>query len=133
MKTPASDGSVKSNWPPAKPLRSFRSPYLSSCQFCHAATSCPPRSFLKPHSSPPSKTSEFAIEGDLPRLLTIGLHEAPRSNILWTVSLSYLVSEPAVGPRMKLPIETGRMMGGRWNRAPRHLPSRAIILSRIHR
>lgn len=84
-------------------------------------------------SSPPSKASEFAIEGDLPRLLTIGLHEAPRSNILWTVSLSYLVSEPAVGPRMKLPIETGRMMGGRWNRAPRHLPSRAIILSRIHR
>ena len=87
----------------------------------------------KPHSSPPSKTSEFAIEGDLPRLLTIGLHEAPRSNILWTVSLSYLVSEPAVGPRMKLPIETGRMMGGRWNRAPRHLPSRAIILRRSHR
>lgn len=54
-------------------------------------------------SSPPSKTSEFAIEGDLPRLLTIGLHEAPSSNILWTVSLSYLVSEPAVGPRGRLP------------------------------
>lgn len=106
---------------------------MSNCQFCHAATSCPPRSFLKPHSSPPSKTSEFAIEGDLPRLLTIGLHEAPRSNILWTVSLSYLVSEPAVGPRMKLPIETGRMMGGRWNRAPHRLPHRAIILCRSHR
>lgn len=83
-------------------------------------------------SSPPSKASKLAIEGDPPRPLTIGLHEAPRSNILWTVSLSYLVSEPAVGPRMKLPIETGRMMGGRWNRAPHRLPHRAIILCRSH-
>ena len=33
---------------------------------------------------------------------------------------------------MKLPIETGRMMGSRWNRAPRHLPARAIILRRSH-
>lgn len=70
-------------------------------------------------SSPPSKTSKLAIEGDPPRPLTICSHEALHSNILWTVSRSYLVSEPAVGPR-------GR------HRAPRHLPARAIILCRSH-
>ena len=71
-------------------------------------------------SSPPSKTSKLAIEGDPPRPLTICSHEAPHSNILWTVSRSYLVSEPAVGPR-------GR------HRAPRYLPAREIILYRSHR
>lgn len=71
-------------------------------------------------SSPPSKASRLAIEGDPPRPLTICSHEAPHSNILWTVSRSYLVSVPAVGPR-------GR------HRAPRHLPARAIILCRSHR
>ncbi len=38
--------------------------------------------------------SELTVEGSLPSSLTIYLHEASRSNILWTMPRSYPASLP---------------------------------------